>query len=278
MRRAAGLSRILALALIVACGVFPPIALAQEAQPVPTEEAIEAPAEQSGLSRAFEHYVTRGGWITLFVLVPLSVAALALIIQNCIALARVRVLPAPIVDQILALLREGAYGEAMELAAKDRSVMSAILVTGLRAAPSGFEAVENTMQEQLEEHAVRLHRKIEYLNLIGAVAPMLGLLGTVHGIIGMFVSISEAGGVPVMANISADLGQALVATFWGLLIAIPALAVFGWLRHRIDNLMTECASAAEQVLLIFNPAEQAAAPAERVPAPSAARTPAAAGV
>jgi biopolymer transport protein ExbB len=134
------------------------------------------------------------------------------------------------------------------------------------------------MQEQLEEHAVRLHRKIEYLNLIGSVAPMLGLLGTVHGIIGMFISIAEAGGVPVMANISADLGQALVATFWGLLIAIPSLVVFGWLRHRIDNLMTDCASAAEQLLLIFTPGEVAATPpAENTSNRAPVRTPATVG-
>jgi len=272
-------SRALILVLITLGGLgwaAAPRAMGQ-AEPAPSADVVPAPAPPSGLSKAFDHYVMRGGWITLLVLVPLSIVALALIIQNCLALMRQRIIPPPVVDRTLSLLRDGDYVAAMELASKDRSLVSAILLSGLRAVTAGFEAMENTMQEQLEEHAVRLHRKIEYLNIIGAVAPMLGLLGTVHGIIGMFVSIADAGGVPVMANISADLGQALVATFWGLMIAIPSLAVFGWLRHRIDNLMTECASAAEQVLLIFNPDENAAPPAETVVSRPPARTPATVG-
>ena len=114
------------------------------------------------------------------------------------------------------------------------------------------------MEDALEERGARLSRKIEYLNLIGNVAPMLGLFGTVHGIIGMFISISEAGGIPVMSRISHNLGTALVATFWGLLIAIPSLTVFGLLRNRIDVLLGECAIAAERLMAAFRPSAMAA--------------------
>ena len=80
---------------------------------------------------------------------------------------------------------------------------------------------------------------------------MVGLFGTVHGIIGMFGSIADAGGVPIMARISGDLSTALVATFWGLLIAIPALTGFGLLRARLDRHLRDCALSAEGVLTLL---------------------------
>ena len=125
------------------------------------------------------------------------------------------------------------------------------------------------MEEALEEHAAKLSRKIEHLNLIGSVAPMVGLFGTVYGIIGMFISISDSGGIPVMSRISHDLGNALVATFWGLLVAIPALAVFGLLRNRIDVLLGECAATAERLMAVFKP-QPAEMPRAAIPSHHAA--------
>jgi len=88
----------------------------------------------------------------------------------------------------------------------------------------------------------------------------------------MFGSISESGGVPVMSRISADLGSALVATFWGLFIAIPSLTVFGILRNRVDVLMQECAVAAESLTAKFRtPASAGGAESIALPPPPTPR-------
>ena len=94
-------------------------------------------------------------------------------------------------------------------------------------------------------------RRIEWLNLIGNISPMIGLFGTVTGMIQAFyelVEISAAGGVTNAAQLADAISLALVTTFWGLAIAIPALAAFAILRNRIDALAADCWLVADQLL------------------------------
>ncbi|NOS99597.1 MAG: MotA/TolQ/ExbB proton channel family protein [Phycisphaerales bacterium] len=225
-----------------------------------------ASPDSGQVERAFDRYVVQGGWVTLFGLIPLSIAALALTIQYAAQTRRTAIVPREQIDEFESLFASRRYADAVARAAENRSILAFILHRGLTASRHGVAAMDQAMEDALEECATTLHRRIEPLNLIGSVSPMIGLFGTVHGIIGMFGSISDAGGVPIMARISANLGTALVATFWGLLIAIPALAAFGILRGRIDILMGECAVAAETLTARF-----------REPMPDAAPRPASGG-
>jgi len=201
--------------------------------------------------------------VTWIALIPLSVTALALIIECALTIRRASVMPAGTVKMLSDLFARGAYAEALRLVADDRSAIARIIHSGMAEARSGYSAMERAMEDAVDEQAARFSRKIEYLNVIGNVAPMIGLFGTVGGIIRMFISIADAGGIPVMQRISSDLGTALVATFWGLLIAIPALAVFGLLRNRIDALLAECAVIADRMMSVFRGevAEPSALPA-----------------
>ncbi|MBI1826768.1 MAG: MotA/TolQ/ExbB proton channel family protein [Planctomycetes bacterium] len=221
------------------------------------------PPEQT-VMRAFDHYVVRGGWVTWLALIPLSVTALALIIDCGLTIRRASVMPAGTVKMLSDLLARGAYPEAVRLVADERSALARIIHSGMTEARNGYSAMERAMEDAVDEQAARFSRKIEYLNVIGNVAPMIGLFGTVGGIIRMFISIADAGGIPVMQRISSDLGTALVATYWGLLVAIPALSVFGLLRNRIDALLAECAVVADRMMSVFRGevAESAAVTAE----------------
>lgn len=230
-------------------------------------DAATTPAPPGQVTRAFDRYVVQGGWVTIFTLIPLSVAGLALMIQYLLQIRRTMIVPEPLIQELRRELDAARYAEAMQIAHDNPSTLSEVLQSGFVAAREGLAAMERAMEDSLDECAGRFQRKIEHLNLIGSVAPMIGLFGTVNGIIGMFGSISESGGVPVMSRISADLGSALVATFWGLFIAIPALTVFGVLRNRVDVLMQECATAAESLTAKFR------APAVAGPAGSAVATP-----
>ena len=102
--------------------------------------------------------------------------------------------------------------------------------------------------ESLEQDTANLLRKIEWLNLIGNVAPMIGLFGTVWGMIEAFNGIVQAGGQPQPADLAAGISVALVTTWWGLIVAIPALAAFGFLRNRIDSFTAEVALTSEKLL------------------------------
>lgn len=203
------------------------------------------------MTRAFDHYVVRGGWITWLLLIPLSVTALALMIDGALTIRRGSVMPPETVETLSDLFARGAYPEAVRFVAEDRSALSRIILAGMTEARNGYAAMEHAMEDAIDEQAARFSRKIEYLNVIGNVAPMIGLFGTVQGIIGMFVSIADSGGIPVMSRISHDLGTALVATYWGLLVAIPSLSMFGLLRNRIDALLAETAMTADRLMSVF---------------------------
>ena len=108
--------------------------------------------------------------------------------------------------------------------------------------------MENAMAEMIEQDATALLRKIEWLHIIGNVAPMIGLFGTVWGMIDAFHGIVSAGGQPEPADLAGGISTALVTTWWGLVVAIPALAAYGLLKNRIDSLAAEVAVTAENLL------------------------------
>ena len=132
-------------------------------------------------------------------------------------------------------------------------MLSGVVNIGLMESQNGYAAMERAVEETLENRSARLMNKIEYLNVIGNISPMIGLFGTVYGMIRLFASIRAAGGMPEPARIADDISVALVTTFWGLLVAIPALSVFAIFRNRIDLLTAECALAADRLLAPFKP-------------------------
>ena len=111
---------------------------------------------------------------------------------------------------------------------------------GVSQLTAGRDSARAAIDEAVEERATKLFRKIEYLNVIGNVSPMIGLLGTVLGMIKAFSRIfSAAGGMPDPGKLAGDIAMALVTTFWGILIAIPALTFFALFRNRIDAFAAE---------------------------------------
>lgn len=111
---------------------------------------------------------------------------------------------------------------------------------GIARLSAGRESARAAITEAVEEQATRLFRRIEYLNVIGNISPMIGLFGTVVGMINAFARIySAGGGMPDAAKLAGDISVALITTFWGLLIAIPALSIFSLLRNRIDAFAAE---------------------------------------
>jgi len=250
LQRILGLLLVLAVAVVLLTTVT---AWAQDASPAPTGD--DAPG---GASRLFDHFVVKGGIITLFVLIPLSIATIALIVEHSISIRQSRVLPAEVLHRLRADLDARRYDEVAQLTTEDDSVLSATIRSGLAQAGNGVEAMQRAMYDTVEQAAGRMMRKIEYLNVIGNVSPMIGLFGTVVGMIRLFASITDAGGIPEPAKIADDISVALVTTFWGLLVAIPALSVFAFFRNRIDSLATECATTSE--LLLANVESASASP------------------
>lgn len=198
-------------------------------------------------------FVIKGGIIG-WLLIAIDFASWAVIIEHFISIRRTTVLPEPVRAQIAEMLEAKQYREVIEYTADEPSDLSYVIHQSLAEAGHGYAAMERAMEEASEERTTKLLRKIELLNVIGNVSPMLGLLGTVYGMIRAFSEIVREQGMPEASKLAGSVGIALVTTFWGLVVAIPALAVYAVMRNRIDALSSETMMTSQEMLSAFRPA------------------------
>jgi len=183
----------------------------------------------------------------------LSIVAIALIVQFLITIRRLNILPEPLRVQIQTMFDERQYREVIELTETEPSFLAYMVHGALSDAAHGYPAMERAMEEAAEERTTKMLRSIEWLNLIGNVSPMLGLMGTVLGMIGAFMKIVETQQVDATA-IAGPIGIALVTTLLGLGVAIPSLTFFAILRNRIDSTTSEAMVICQELISTFRPA------------------------
>ncbi len=210
--------------------------------------------DPAGELKYFDFFVVKGGWIA-YALIALSVVMIALTIEHCLSIRRATIVPAEAVDHARTLIDGKEYVEAIKFTAEDPSMMGYVLNAGLMEASNGYEAMERALEESVDERSAKFFRKIEYLSVIGNVSPMIGLFGTVYGMILLFAQIHAADGLPGARIVADKMAVALITTFWGLAVAIPSLSIYAIFRNRIDVLTAECALTADRILSVFGPGQ-----------------------
>jgi biopolymer transport protein ExbB len=186
------------------------------------------------------------GTLILALLAVLSFIAMALGVEHLLAIRRTVLIPAGLADTVRQFLIQGDLRSAHAACQAQPSTLAAVLEAGFDEAASGWPAIEKAMEQSLAAGSARLLRKIDYLSVIGNIAPMLGLLGTVFGMIFAFQEVADTQGAARAAELASGIYQALVTTVGGLMVAIPALAAFAVFRNRVDTLIAEIAYAAQQ--------------------------------
>ena len=206
-------------------------------------------SDRSGeLPTFFEQFVIAGGPIVWFVLLPLSLITVYLAALYFLTIRRSRLLPDGTVAGIAGAIRQFGLGR-LEARLADRNDLVGVAVAKAVSAGRGdWFRIRNILAESLQDQASALLRRIEWLNLIGNVSPMVGLFGTVYGMIKLFNTIVLAGGEPQTVQLADGISIALVTTFWGLFIAIPALAVHGVFQNRIEALVNDAVMQAESIM------------------------------
>ncbi len=199
------------------------------------------------------------GTAIIWFLLALSVASLALIASQIQANRRERLLPLPLAKEMKGLLKRADARAAQQRAEEDPSFLAQIIAAALRERTAGDDAMRAALERAAEERVMDRLRPIETLGIIGAVSPMIGLFGTVYGMIVAFREIVATGGSPDPVGLAAGIGTALTTTFWGLVVAIPAIAAHALLRNRIDRVSSEAALIAEELLLQYAPRDEARA-------------------
>ena len=188
----------------------------------------------------------RAGGVVGMIIIALSVAMVALIVEHLLSIRRAALMPGGLAEEVHRLILQGQFREAEEICQANPSFLGHVLACGISEAELDYSAVEKSMEDAATEQSARLFRKIEFLNVIGTLAPMLGLMGTVWGMIQAFHTFQLSAN-PQVSELAPKISTALVTTLLGLMVAVPALGAFAMFRNRIDELVAESSLLAEHV-------------------------------
>ncbi|MEY5009552.1 MAG: hypothetical protein RLZZ253_691 [Verrucomicrobiota bacterium] len=208
-------------AAVLAVTVLPTLGFAEE-------EAAAAPKEQSIL-----HTIIEGGPLIMAVwcaILATSITMVTLVIQNTLQLRKDRLAPPPLINALKQLISAGNYQEAWETCNANRNYLANVIKAGLARIGRGKEAVEQGLAEHALREATVLRTRNSYLSVIGVVSPMIGLLGTVIGMMGAFAVLASSG-ISDPRALSGKIGEVLMATAFGIGIAIPAFVAYYVFRN-----------------------------------------------
>lgn len=269
---------ILAIGIVLSGPLMSRVAMAQddaaaefgaEAEPAPEQPADDAGAADAGDADAAADGGGEGaggtpdnqsllGWffealgityVTVFM--ALSVTLVSLFVMNVLAARRDTLCPLDLVEEFGQRLDENDNQGAYDLAASDDSVLGQVLAAGLSKLSRGYTKALEGMQEVGEEESMKLEHRLSYMALIGNLSPMIGLFGTVQGMIASFQVIAKGGATPKPADLAAGISTALFTTLVGLFIAIPAIAAYNILRNRVARLLLEVGVESENLMSRF---------------------------
>jgi len=222
--------------------------------PLFAQDGAAAPAADDGAS--IGDLITSSGPIGIAIIL-LSVVSLALMIENFVALNRDKIAPPELIDEIQALFDEDQYQEAMELCENEPNYFTRVCGAGIAKIGHSFGTIEKSLEEMGDEESIKLHQKIGWLSLIANTAPMMGLLGTVSGMVKAFNEIASSGGQASPAELADGISQALLTTMFGLIVAIPVTAVFAFLRNRMVKTVIEVGAIVEDLFERFRDGQSA---------------------
>ncbi len=226
-------------AVVTQAILAPTVALAQE--------VAESPPTKNLLGWAFE--ALGPGYSLIFL--ALSFTLVALLVMNLLTARRDNVCPSDLVESFESHLNEQNYQEAYDVAKNDESFLGKVLSAGLAKLSFSYPQAIEAMQEVGEEESMKLDHRLSYIALIGTISPMIGLFGTVHGMIKSFNVIATSSTTPKPADLAKGISTALFTTLIGLAIAIPAIALYGILKNRITQLVLEVGILSEGLMSRF---------------------------
>lgn len=211
-----------------------------------------APAKSSSMGTLIFHILD---WMVILILIGSSIAGVALSIDSIMHIRQSKIVPEATTEHLRSLINSRQFKDLMDFTATDQSFVSQALNAGLRRAHLGYPAMREGLETSAGEQMANYFRRIEFLNVIGNIGPLIGLLGTVLGMIISFYELGASGGNAKPADLAVGISTALWHTFGGLAVAIPCLVVFGLYRTKVDKITTGAAILAEELLESLRPAD-----------------------
>lgn len=229
---------VLWMAVIAAVLCIPALAFAQEMVMEGGEEAAEA-SSSSGMG--LWAIIAGSGWLGIVLWTALllcSMAAAYLIIDFFITVNPKRIIPDALVADVREAMEQGDVMKAMQRCEESPGTLSSILLAGFRNVKEGFDVIEEQVAAAADLESEKLMQRVSYLNMCGSISPMLGLLGTVQGMIAAFANLATSqAGAAQQSMLALNIAQALWTTACGLVVAIPAVSFYTYFKNRLSRII-----------------------------------------
>jgi biopolymer transport protein ExbB len=234
-------------------------------RPILAQESGRAAAESADPGRGketksfFWWMYEASGPIGLVILV-MSFYLIALVAWMAMEYRRTVALPDRLLRDLNDLLTLKQYTEAYQRVSESNSFLGRVIAAGVRKLPSGLGPAQRAMELANDDATMAMEHRTTYLATVGTLGPMIGLVGTVYGMILSFRVIATAGGSPQASQLAAGISTALFATLEGIALSIPAIFFHAVFRNRIARLSLEVALTSESLLEQFAPGIRAPHP------------------
>ena len=209
----------------------------------------DAPAEQVPEQNLVD--LIQAGGLVGYAIILLSLVGLALVIDSFVRLQEDKLIPPALVDEASNLAQRGRFSELRSLCKGSPTLWGRMVGDALDDGHWGIEAIREAVQQQGDRHFTRLRQRVGYVGLIASIAPVLGLLGTVTGMIDSFQVLGEAKGAARPDELASGIAEALITTCMGLIVAVPLMFLHAYLRDRVTRIAQDAAGACERLLRIM---------------------------
>jgi biopolymer transport protein ExbB len=229
------------------------------------------------------HIIKSAGWVFGPILFAVSLCLVALIILLAMDLRMGVAIPPYFVEEFTDTVNKRKFKEAFEISRSDSSYLGRVLTAGMGRLQYGIDDAREAAFNTVESIKASKEQLITYLATIGTLGPMLGLVGTVFGMIKSFLVLAIPGARPEASKLAEGISHALVVTLIGIALAVPAIFFHAFFRNRLIRIAMDTSNIADDLLTQMyhnsrRPASTAAAPEARTPTAQAAPAPATAGI
>ncbi len=255
-----------ALFVVLAAGLFAAAARAEEPAP-----AAAPPAESARGDGLFMHIVRSAGPVFGPILLLVSIGLVAIIVLLAMDLRMATAIPPGFVEDFTETVNRRKFKEAYELAKEDGSFLGRVLTTGMGRLQYGIEDAREATFNMVDSIRAGKEQMITYLATIGTLGPMLGLVGTVYGMIKSFMELAR-GGTPRASELADGISHALVVTLLGVALSVPAIFCHAFFRNRLIRISMDTSNIADDLLtqMYHNSKKPAPTPAAVQPVSPAA--------
>jgi len=237
--------------------------------------AVAQTADEKGAEptkKGFFDFIKAGGLVG-YTIIAMSIVSAGLVIDSFVHIKQAKLLPPEVLEESEDLARKGRFSQIVTLCKANGSMICRIIGNGLSQGSLGLPAVRQAMQDQGAKELHRLNQRVGYMGFIGSIGPMLGLLGTVLGMVGSFNILGTSKGSARPDELAVGISYALVTTCEGLIVAIPMMFFHNFFRDRVAGIGQESSGVCERLVRLMAQAIESRSAARPVQQPGADQDP-----